>query len=75
MRDTYKEIVRLLTTKGSQLGMNASAINYNEQNDPGPPAEGYITGGVRETIEIPDAYMSQAGASNASSFLTWLCSQ
>lgn len=75
MKSVHDEIVGLLKTKGKKLGMNAGAITYSSKSDPGPTVTGYLTRGVRETINIPDEYMKKAGANNAQEFLSWLKSQ
>ncbi len=73
MEEIYRQIQFLLYSKvGEKLGWDASRIGYVSEEDSGPPVSGSQTGGTRESITIPDEYMSRAGAHNAAEFLAWL---
>lgn len=72
MKKIFEEIQQLLRQKGVGFGMDAHKVTFKSEDDPGPSVEGYETGGVRETIYIPDDYMSRSGARDSREFLQWL---
>jgi len=75
LENIYKEIVNLLKSKGERLGMDVNSVSYKSESDPGPEVPGYTTKGTSETINIPDEYMTKAGATNSQEFLNWLKTQ
>lgn len=76
MKQTYNEIVSILSSDvGRRLNMDADQISYSTQEDPGAPVPGYAVSGRWESIDIPDAYMTKAGAHSADDFLNWLKKQ
>lgn len=72
MKKIFEEIQQLLKQKGVAFGMDAHKVTYEIEDDPGPSSEGYMTSGERETIYIPDDYMSRTGARDSREFLQWL---